>query len=179
MPGDRGMRPASGVGRARFCCTRMTRAGAERIARFQGGAELDDYLADDVLRTAVERRFEIIGEAFAGLRRADPALAAAIPDLPHIVGFRKILVHGYATVDHRPAGRCGARRGGTRAVRAARSRRVTARRRGEALMVQWQRRRAVRPSRSAAGRGAGGGAEAAPRSAGAIRPAPAGAEAAA
>jgi uncharacterized protein with HEPN domain len=52
-------------------------------------------------RAAVERQFEIIGEAFAGLRRVDPALAAAIPDLPRIVAFRNVLIHGYATVDDR------------------------------------------------------------------------------
>ena len=77
------------------------RRAAERIARFTAGRSFDDYLADDMLRAAVERQFEVIGEAFAGLRRADPALAAAIPDLPRIVAFRNILIHGYATVDDR------------------------------------------------------------------------------
>ena len=43
----------------------------------------------------------IAGEALAALRRADPALAAAIPDLPRVVAFRNILVHGYAAVDDR------------------------------------------------------------------------------
>ena len=74
---------------------------AERIARFTAGRGFDDYLADDMLRAAVERQFEVIGEAFAGLRRADPALAVSIPDLPCIVAFRNILIHGYATVDDR------------------------------------------------------------------------------
>ena len=74
---------------------------AERVARFTAGRSFEDYLADDMLRAAVERQFEVIGEAFAGLRRADPTLAAAIPDLPRIVAFRNILIHGYATVDDR------------------------------------------------------------------------------
>ena len=77
------------------------RRAAERIARFTAGRGFEDYLADDMLRAAVERQFEVIGEAFAGLRRADPALAAAVPDLPRIVAFRNILIHGYATVDDR------------------------------------------------------------------------------
>ena len=77
------------------------RRAAERIARFTAGRSFDDYLADDMLRAAVERQFEVIGEAFAGLRRADPALASTIPDLPRIVAFRNVLVHGYATVDDR------------------------------------------------------------------------------
>lgn len=54
----------------------------ERIARFTAERTFDDYLADDMLRAAVERQFEIIGEAFAALRRVDPELAASIPDLP-------------------------------------------------------------------------------------------------
>jgi hypothetical protein len=55
-----------------------------------------------MLRAAAERQSEIIGYAFAGLRRADPALAATIPDLSHIVAFRNVLVRGYTTVDDRP-----------------------------------------------------------------------------
>lgn len=75
------------------------RRAAERIARFTAGRGRDDYLADEMLRSAVERQFEIVGEAFAGLRRMDPGLAAGIPDLPRIVAFRNVLIHGYATVD--------------------------------------------------------------------------------
>lgn len=46
-----------------------------------------------------ERQFEIVGEAFAALRRIDPGVTAAIPDLPRIVAFRNVLIHSYATVD--------------------------------------------------------------------------------
>ena len=77
------------------------RRATERIARFTAGRTFDDYLADDMLRAAVERQFEIIGEALGGLRRTDAALAAVIPDLPRIVALRNVLIHGYATVDDR------------------------------------------------------------------------------
>jgi uncharacterized protein with HEPN domain len=73
----------------------------ERIARFTAGRGYHDYLADEMLRSAVERQFEVIGEALAGLRRVEPGLAAGIPDLPRIVAFRNVLIHGYATVDDR------------------------------------------------------------------------------
>ncbi|HJS86762.1 MAG TPA: HepT-like ribonuclease domain-containing protein [Acetobacteraceae bacterium] len=72
---------------------------AERIARFTAGSSRDEYLANDMMRAAVERQFEIIGEAFAGLRRVDPRLGANIPDLSRIVAFRNLLIHAYATVD--------------------------------------------------------------------------------
>lgn len=53
-----------------------------------------------MLRSAVERQFEIIGEALSQLTKIAPQLAAQIPDLPRIVAFRNILIHGYAVVDN-------------------------------------------------------------------------------
>jgi uncharacterized protein with HEPN domain len=70
------------------------RRAAERIARFTDGRGFDDYLADEMHRAAVERQFEIIGEAFTGFRRTYPELADAIPDPPRIVAFRNVSIHG-------------------------------------------------------------------------------------
>ena len=69
------------------------------IARFIDGMAFADYQADDLVKSAVERQFEIIGEALNQLSRVDPALAARIEDLPRLVAFRNILIHGYASVD--------------------------------------------------------------------------------
>lgn len=74
---------------------------ADRIARFCAGKSFENYLADEMLRSAVERQFEIIGEALSHLAKNDPQVAAAIPDYAKIIGFRNILIHGYATVDDR------------------------------------------------------------------------------
>ena len=49
-------------------------------------------------QAAVERKFEVIGEALNQLAKLDAALAARIPNLPQIVAFRNQLIHGYATV---------------------------------------------------------------------------------
>ena len=58
-----------------------------------------EYEAERQFRRAVEREFEIIGEALNRLLRDDPATAARIGQLSRIVGFRNRIVHGYDTVD--------------------------------------------------------------------------------
>ena len=75
------------------------RKAAGLIAEFVKGRAWQDYESDPMLRSAVERQFQIIGEALNRLGRADPATAAHIPDLARIVAFRNVLVHGYAVID--------------------------------------------------------------------------------
>ena len=58
------------------------RRAAERIVRFTKGQTYADYLADEMVRAAVERQSEIVGEAFNGLRRADPGLPPAFLGCP-------------------------------------------------------------------------------------------------
>jgi len=74
---------------------------AERVARFTCSKTFDDYLADELLRSGVERQLAIVGEALARLRRIDPATADSIHALPRVIGFRNVLVHAYASVDSR------------------------------------------------------------------------------
>ena len=47
----------------------------------------------------MERQFEIIGEALSRLSKEAPDLAARVPNLRNIVGFRNVLIHGYAVID--------------------------------------------------------------------------------
>lgn len=74
---------------------------AERVTRFTAGKTFAEYQADEYFRSAVERQFEIIGEALNQLSRLDPVMAATIAELPRIVAFRNVLIHGYAGVDDR------------------------------------------------------------------------------
>ncbi|HVB34555.1 MAG TPA: HepT-like ribonuclease domain-containing protein [Patescibacteria group bacterium] len=77
------------------------RQAASRIADFTSGKLLEDYRGDPMLRSAVERQFEVIGEAMAQLAKLDEPVAARISERRRIVAFRNILIHGYAEVDDR------------------------------------------------------------------------------
>jgi uncharacterized protein with HEPN domain len=75
------------------------REAANAIATMTAGKSFADFDGDIVLRSAVERQFEIAGEALRQLARLDASLAAKVPDLRDIVAFRNILIHGYAVID--------------------------------------------------------------------------------
>ncbi len=64
------------------------------------GKTLDDYHADRLLRQAVERSFEIIGEAMRRLAQHDAQTASRIGDYRQVIAFRNVLIHGYDLVDH-------------------------------------------------------------------------------
>ncbi len=51
-----------------------------------------------MLRAAVERKLEIVGEALGQLAKAAPELAERVTDLRQVVGFRNVLVHAYSDV---------------------------------------------------------------------------------
>jgi uncharacterized protein with HEPN domain len=71
---------------------------AELIQRFTQGLSLASYSADPMVRSAVERQFEIIGEALGKLARIDTELAAQVGDFRRVIAFRNLLIHGYDTV---------------------------------------------------------------------------------
>lgn len=75
------------------------RDAADVIASITAGKSFADFDRDIVLRSAVERQFEIVGEALARLARTDAGSAAKVPDLREIVAFRNLLIHGYAAID--------------------------------------------------------------------------------
>ena len=75
----------------------IDRAGAD-ISRFTEGMTGDAYAGDALTQAAVERKFEIIGEALNRLHQSHPNLAERIPRLRRIIDFRNLLIHGYASV---------------------------------------------------------------------------------
>jgi uncharacterized protein with HEPN domain len=71
----------------------------EAIAEFVAGKDFAAYENDRLLRSAVERQFEIIGEALNKAGAVETALAAQIPEFQRIIGLRHRLIHGYDNVD--------------------------------------------------------------------------------
>lgn len=76
------------------------REAALAIKSFVAGLDAAAYAATPLVHSAVERKFEIIGEALSQLAKLDKALAARVPGLPQIVAFRNQLIHSYAKVNH-------------------------------------------------------------------------------
>lgn len=71
------------------------------IDGFCAGKSFADYQQDPMFRSAVERQFEIVGEAVSRLAQFSPALAEKLTEYRRIIAFRNILIHAYATIDDR------------------------------------------------------------------------------
>jgi uncharacterized protein with HEPN domain len=73
----------------------------ERIERFIAGKAAEDFLADEILQTAVSKCIEAVGEACGKLLRARPGLQTEHPELDLVEAHRvrNRLSHGYDTID--------------------------------------------------------------------------------
>lgn len=67
--------------------------------RFVSKLGLDDYRADELVRSAVERQVEIVGEACRRALDDTPALRVRLPDCALAVAMRNRIAHGYDTLD--------------------------------------------------------------------------------
>jgi uncharacterized protein with HEPN domain len=66
-----------------------------KIAGPSGEAYIDNRR--DAL--AIERLFEVIGEAMIRIRSAEPTLLERINDAAAIIGMRNVIAHGYDAID--------------------------------------------------------------------------------
>jgi|SRR5690625_4848737 len=70
------------------------------ITEFINGKTFEQFQENHMLQLAVEREFEIIGEALSRLARIDEHnLARHIPEYRKIIDFRNIVAHGYDVID--------------------------------------------------------------------------------
>lgn len=74
---------------------------AAAISEFLEGVTQEDFMSNPILLAAVERKFEILGEAlnFASIEKE--GLELDIPDLPKIIELRNRIIHGYDSIDHK------------------------------------------------------------------------------
>ena len=72
---------------------------ADRIVEATEGKAFDDYQSDWYFQSAVERQFEIIGEALNRAAQVDDTVEQLVPELRRIVGLRNRVIHGYDSVD--------------------------------------------------------------------------------
>lgn len=75
------------------------RQAVAEIGAFTRGKTFADYSSDSMLRAAVERKLEIVGEAVSQLCKIDESIASQILEYRRIISFRNILIHGYVDVD--------------------------------------------------------------------------------
>jgi uncharacterized protein with HEPN domain len=81
------------------------RQAADSIAAFVQGRSFTDYAADLMLHSAVERQFEIAGEALNRLSQEAPEISTRLPDVRRAIAMRNALIHGYRELDKQPCGR--------------------------------------------------------------------------
>jgi uncharacterized protein with HEPN domain len=76
------------------------RLAGEEINFFVGqhAASFDDFRGNPLLKRAVERNLEIIGEAVNRVIKADKAYEMRIQHAKSIVGLRNQIIHGYDSI---------------------------------------------------------------------------------
>ncbi len=77
------------------------REAAQFIIDQTAEISFEQYEESALLRPAVERQFEIIGEATNRLANDDPTIAGQITGYKTIIGFRNRIIHEYDNITDR------------------------------------------------------------------------------
>jgi len=72
-------------------CNQLQRIGQSRSR--------SEFLADNILRLAVWKLIEIVGEALHQAEKIDPTLETSIPEFRRVVDTRNRITHGYDSID--------------------------------------------------------------------------------
>ncbi|MCI5150623.1 MAG: DUF86 domain-containing protein [Candidatus Electrothrix sp. MAN1_4] len=81
-------------------CVEDAVTACELIVQFTLDMEEVEYAADLKTQAAVERQFEIIGEALNRIKGIDPGLLDRIDNWREIIGFRNVIAHGYDVIEN-------------------------------------------------------------------------------
>jgi uncharacterized protein with HEPN domain len=72
---------------------------ARDIGEYTSGLEYSDFIGNGMVQAAVERKFQIIGEALNRIKWLDDSVLHSISEHQRIIAFRNIIVHGYDVID--------------------------------------------------------------------------------
>jgi len=82
-----------------FVCIEDAVTACELILQFTLDMGENEYSADLKTQSAVERQFEIIGEALNRIKKIDSSLLDRVDNWREIIGFRNVIAHGYDVVE--------------------------------------------------------------------------------
>lgn len=68
------------------------------VVDFTNKLNIQSYKENKLIRSAVERQFEIIGEALKELKKDCPEHFDKISEASRIISFRNVIAHGYAFI---------------------------------------------------------------------------------
>jgi uncharacterized protein with HEPN domain len=71
---------------------------AKDVRAFTENLSFADYTPNRLVKAAVERKFEIMGEALNRLHKISPETAESVRNHKKIIAFRNVLIHGYDVV---------------------------------------------------------------------------------
>ena len=71
----------------------------ELILQFTENVSEMEYYHDKKTKAAVERKFEIIGEALNRIKKIDMNILKNINNWKEIIGFRNVISHGYDVIE--------------------------------------------------------------------------------
>lgn len=70
----------------------------KEIEEFTANKTLADYQTNRMLKMAIEREYEIVGEALRRMETQFPGKFLQVSDGRRIIDFRNILAHGYDSI---------------------------------------------------------------------------------
>ena len=74
---------------------------AVRLAReFSVGLSLEALASNVLVRSAIERQLEILGEACLRAVKVDPDIRQRLPEVAFAIGLRNKIIHGYDRIEN-------------------------------------------------------------------------------
>ncbi len=80
-------------------CLHDAVSACKLILRFTEGISLQEYQENLMVKSAVERQFEILGEALNRIKKLEPDFLTDISEWQRIIAFRNIIAHAYDVID--------------------------------------------------------------------------------